>query len=59
MFAPDELRSFLEPYGKVRMLASAIGRRTNRCLVKKSSGRGIDLPQRSLEGPFIVAEVRK
>jgi len=58
MFTPRELRTFLEPYGEVRMLASVVGRRTSRCLVKKPSGREIDLPRRSLKGPFIVAEVR-
>jgi ubiquinone/menaquinone biosynthesis C-methylase UbiE len=66
LLAPGELRELLEPYGRVRMLASSPRQSESRTAAGKGvlrrlrgwGGRGIPGLRRRLRGPFLVAEVQ-
>ena len=57
LFSPDELRDLLSPWGELRMAASSGSSRPPGPLPLVANHRSP--PQGSLEGPFIVAEVRR
>jgi len=56
--SPDELRSLLALWGRVRTVASSPGLRKGRPLLPKRIAGRISALRRKLDGPFMVAEVR-
>jgi SAM-dependent methyltransferase len=57
LFSPDELRNFLAPWGRVRMVASSPGPRKGRPFLSKRIATRLPVFRGRLDGPFIVAEV--
>ena len=57
LLSPVELRALLEPWGRVRMLASSPRRQEGRTRLPGKLARRIPAFRRRLDGPFLVAEV--
>ena len=59
LFSPGELRSLLAAWGRVRMVASSPRQRQGRPFLPTRIATRLPLFRGRLDGPFIVAEVRR
>jgi len=59
LFSPSELRHFLAPWGSVRMVASSPRQRKGRSLLPTRMASRLPRSRERLNGPLIVAEVRR
>lgn len=57
LFSPGELRGLLATSGRVRMVASSLGKHERRALPTQRILHRTGAPRGELDGPFIVAEV--